>query len=66
MKMSNKTYDRLKWITMFALPALSTLLTTLGMIWGIELAPQLSDTVVALNAALAMCLGISTINYHKE
>lgn len=66
MKFSNSTYDVLKWVTMLALPALATLLTSLGVIWGIELAPQLADTVVAVNAALAMCLGISTINYHKE
>ena len=66
MKMSNGTYDVLKWVTMLALPALATLLTSLGAIWGIELAPQLADTVVAINAALAMCLGISSINYHKE
>lgn len=66
MKFSNSTYDVLKWVTMLALPALATLLTSLGVIWGIELAPQLADTVVAINAALAMCLGISSINYHKE
>lgn len=62
---SNKTYDVLKWVTMLALPALATLLNALGGIWGIAIAPQLSDTVVAINAALAMCLGISSINYNK-
>lgn len=66
MKMNNKTYDVMKWVVMLALPALATLLTSLGAIWDIALAPQLADTVVAINAALAMCLGISTINYHKE
>lgn len=66
MKMNDKTYDVLKWVTMLALPALATLLTSLGAIWNIALAPQLADTVVAINAALAMCLGISSINYHKE
>lgn len=66
MKMNDKTYDVLKWVTMLALPALATLLTSLGSIWNIALAPQLADTVVAINAALAMCLGISSINYHKE
>ena len=66
MKMTNKTYDVLKWVCMFALPALATLLTSLGAIWGIAVAPQIADTVVAVNAALAMCLGISSINYHKE
>lgn len=66
MKMKNETYDVLKWVVMLALPALATLLTSLGAIWDIALAPQLADTVVAINAALAMMLGISSINYHKE
>lgn len=66
MKMKNETYDVLKWVAMLLLPALATLISTLGNIWGLPWAPQVSDTIVAVNAALAMILGISTINYHKE
>lgn len=66
MKMKNETYDILKWVAMLLLPALATLISTLGTIWGLPWAPQVSDTIVAVNAALAMILGISTINYHKE
>lgn len=66
MKLNNKTYDILKWVTMLLLPAVATLTTTLGKIWGFELAPQISETIVAVNAALAMILGISTINYNKK
>lgn len=63
MQMSNKVFDVLKWVAMLALPALATLISTLGQIWGLPYAPQIADTVVAVNAALAMILGISTINY---
>lgn len=63
--LSDKTYDILKWVVMLALPALATLISTVGKIWGIDLAPQISETVVAINAALAMVLGISTISYNK-
>lgn len=66
MKMKNETYDVLKWVAMLLLPALATLVSTLGTIWGLPWAPQVSDTIVAVNAALAMILGISTINYNKE
>lgn len=66
MRMSNSTYDVLKWVCMLCLPALSALVASVGVIWGIPYAPQVSDTIVALNAALAMCLGLSSINYHKE
>ena len=51
---------------MLCLPALSALVASVGVIWGIPYAPQVSDTIVAVNAALAMILGISTINYQKE
>lgn len=64
--MSNSTFDVLKWVCMLCLPALSALVASVGVIWGIPYAPQISDTIVALNAALAMCLGLSSINYHKE
>lgn len=66
MKMKNETYDVLKWVAMLLLPALATLISALGNIWGLPWAPQVSDTIVAVNAALAMILGISTINYQKE
>lgn len=66
MKMKNETYDVLKWVAMLLLPALATLISALGTIWGLPWAPQVSDTIVAVNAALAMILGISTINYQKE
>ena len=34
MKMSNKTYDVLKWITNIVLPAVGTLYAALSGIWG--------------------------------
>ena len=65
-KFSNKTYDILKWVVMLALPAVATLVTALGSIWGIPYAQQVSETIVAVNAMLAMMLGISTINYKEQ
>jgi hypothetical protein len=63
MKMKNEIYDVLKWVAMLLLPALATLVATVGSIWGLPYADQISQTIVAVNAALAMILGISTINY---
>lgn len=63
MKMKNEVYDVLKWVAMLLLPALATLVATVGSIWGLPYADQISQTIVAFNAALAMVLGISTINY---
>ncbi len=66
MKLSNNIYDILKWVVMLLLPAISTCIVAVGKIWGWDLAPQISETIVAINAALAMILGISSINYHKS
>ena len=63
MKMKNEVYDVPKWVAMLLLPALATLVATVGSIWGLPYADQISQTIVAVNAALAMILGISTINY---
>lgn len=63
MRMKNEVYDVLKWVAMLLLPALATLVATVGSIWGLPYADQISQTIVAVNAALAMVLGISTINY---
>lgn len=34
MKLTNKTYDILKWIVVIVLPAAATLYAALGGIWG--------------------------------
>lgn len=66
MKMSGRTYDVLKWVAMLALPAFATLISTVGAIWQIPYTEEISRTVVAVNAALAAVLGISSVNYHKD
>lgn len=66
MQLPNHVYDILKWVTMLLLPALATLIVAIGKIWGWGMAPQISETVVAINAFLAMIIGVSTINYHRE
>lgn len=65
MKMSSKVYDVLKWMAMFFLPALAVLVNTVFGIWKIPYGNEISDTIVAVNAMLAMCLGISCVNYKK-
>lgn len=66
MKFSDKWYDTLKWIAMFFLPALAILVRTIFAIWNLPYGEQISDTIVAINAFLGACLGISTINYQKK
>ena len=63
--MSNKTYDILKWIAQFLLPALGTLYFALAGIWNFPYGEQVVGTITALDTFLRVILGISTVQYNK-
>ena len=65
MKMSNQTYDFLKWITTIVLPASGTLYFTLSRIWGLPHCEQIVGTITAVVTFLGVVLGISNANYKK-
>ena len=66
MKLSNKTYDILKWIAQIVLPALGTLYFALSTIWGLPYGEQIVGTITAIDAFMGALLGISAHNYNKE
>ena len=66
MKISNKWYNILKYVSMIALPAIVVFLSTLGDIWNIEWMPRVVGTISAIAVLLGALLQISTNNYWKE
>ena len=64
--MSNKTYDVLKWITQYLLPASATLYFALSGIWGLPYGEEVVGTLAAITAFLGVILGISTAQYNKK
>lgn len=64
--MSNKTYDILKWIAQYLLPALGTLYFALARIWGLPYGEQIVGTVAALDTFLGVILGISTSKWKQK
>lgn len=64
--MSNRTYDLLKWLALLGLPALATLIATLGELWGLPHRLELVGTVTALDAFLGTALGLTSKAYHTE
>jgi hypothetical protein len=66
LKMSNETYDILKFIAQILLPAFGTLYFALASIWGFPYGEQIVGTITAVDAFLGTCLGISTKNYQEE
>ena len=65
MRLNNKTYDWLKWLTLICLPALGAAYSDLAGIWGWPLAEQVARTVTHLCALLGALLGVSTAEYRK-
>lgn len=63
--MSNKTYDILKWITQYMLPAIGTLYFALAGIWGFPYGEQIVGTITAVDTFLGVVLGISSAQYNK-
>lgn len=66
MRLSNKTYDMLKWVAQILLPALGTLYFALSSIWGLPYADKIVGTITAVDAFLGIILGISTTQYSNQ
>ena len=65
MKLSNKTYDTLKWIALVALPALTTFYGVVGATCHIPYTQEVLTIAVAFDTMLGTMLGISTSRYNK-
>lgn len=63
MRLSDSTYDTLKYIAQIVLPALGTLYFALSSIWGLPYGEQIVGTVTAVDAFLGALLKISTDQY---
>lgn len=66
MKLTNKTYDTLKFIAQIVLPALATFYTTVANIWKLPLATEVGSTIMAIDTFLGAVLMISTSKYNEE
>ena len=65
MKISNNTYDKLKWIALVVIPAAEVLILTVGKIWGLPYYAEIGATVAAFGVFLAAILGVSSKNYYE-
>lgn len=66
MRLSNKTYDTLKWIAQYLLPALGTLYFSVSQIWGLPYGEEIVGTITAVDTFLGVLLGLSSAEYKKE
>lgn len=66
MKLNDKVYDVLKWVTMIVLPALATAYVGLAAVWGWPLADEVAKSTAVICTLLGALLGISTAQYNKD
>nr|DAS58802.1 MAG TPA: holin [Caudoviricetes sp.] len=66
LKLSNKTYDILKYIAQYVLPACGTLYFALAGIWNLPYGEQIVGTITAVDTFLGVLLGVSTNTYNKS
>lgn len=63
MKMTNRTYDILKWIALILLPALATFYAAIAAVWGLPYTEQVVGTITAVDTLLGTLLKISSDKY---
>lgn len=65
MRLSDRTYDILKWIQKI-LVLLATFYTTIANIWGFPYGDEISKTCLALATFLLGILEIASATYNKD
>ena len=66
MKLPDRVYDVLKWVTILLLPATAVLYQRLAAEWGLPYGEQIYNTVFAVHIFLGSILGISSLTYKKD
>ena len=66
MKIPNKLYDILKWLTLIVIPALATAYVGLSAVWGFPYADEIARTACVVCTLLGTLLGISTAEYNRN
>lgn len=66
MKLPDKVYEVLKWLSCIAIDAVGLLYETLAGIWGLPYGEEVFKTCAAISIFLGALIGVSTYNYRKE
>lgn len=66
MKLSNQTYDFLKWFALVAIPAFEGLWLTVGKVWGFPYLTEIGTTIAAVGLFIAALIGVSSKHYYAD
>lgn len=65
MKLPDNIYNILKWVCLIAVPALITLISTLGTIYGHDMT-TVTATIGAIATFVGALIGISNSHYYND
>ena len=65
MRLSNRTYDILKWVALVVIPASATLVLTVGKIWGLPYYDNIGATISAVGLFIAAIIGVSSKDFYE-
>lgn len=64
MRISDKTYNFLKWFALVAVPAFEAFWLTVGKVWGFPYLTEIGTTIAAVGLLIAALIGVSTKTYN--
>lgn len=65
MKLPDKVYDVLKWLSLVVFNAIGVLYKTLSAVWNLSYGEEVMTTCAAIALFLGALIGISTAEYRK-
>ncbi|KAA9242155.1 MULTISPECIES: phage holin [Aerococcus] len=65
-KMSNQTYDVLKWVILIVAPALMTLVSTVGGLYGWADTELVVAVIGAVTTFAGAITGVSSVKYNED
>ena len=65
MKLPNKVYDVLKWISLIALDAVGVAYESLASVWNLPFGDEIMKTCTIISILIGALIGLSTRNYNK-
>lgn len=65
MKLSNETYDLLKFISIYVISSVETFWLTISTAWNLPYGQQIGITIGAIGMLIAGCIGMSVKEYER-
>ena len=66
MRLDDRTYDTLKWLAIYVIPALTTFIGIVGISLQWEHTAVATTICGGLGSLIASCIGMSVAEYEKE